>query len=162
MKVVGFIVLFVMALVAIVVVVGQLGLLQGRVPKDLGVQQGRLKPPSDTPNSVSSQVDLYPGHAQKEYARIAPLHFTGDADEAMRHLAVVIKSLDRTTLVTQSPDYLYAQCQSKVLKFTDDVEFWLDRTAGVIQVRSASRLGRSDLGVNRARIETIRAQFEKN
>jgi uncharacterized protein (DUF1499 family) len=61
--------------------------------------------------------------------------------------------------VTQSPDYLYAQCSTRWLKFTDDVEFYLDASAGVIHVRSASRIGRSDLGVNRARVEALRARF---
>jgi uncharacterized protein (DUF1499 family) len=70
--------------------------------------------------------------------------------------------MDRTVLVTREPGYLYAQCSTQMLKFTDDIEFWLDTDAGVIQVRSASRLGRKDFGVNRERIEMIRAQLAKN
>ena len=90
------------------------------------------------------------------------MSFTGDGEAALARLAALLKDADRTTVVTQQPDYLYVQCSTAVLKFTDDVEFWLDRDAHVIQVRSASRLGASDLGVNRARIEKIRAQFQKN
>ncbi len=65
-------------------------------------------------------------------------------------------------IVTNEPDYIYAQCTTKLLKFTDDIEFWLDRNAGVIQVRSASRLGKKDFDVNRKRVEAIRAQFNSN
>jgi uncharacterized protein (DUF1499 family) len=162
MKVLGFIAVFALLLVAIVVLVGQLGGLRGPAPTDMGVQQGRLKAPSATPNSVSSQADLHPGHPQQDYARIAPLRFQDGPDRAMQKLVAVLQAQERMILVQQTADYVYAQSQSAVLKFTDDVEFWLDRSAGVIHVRSASRLGRSDLGVNRARIETIRAQFEKN
>lgn len=162
MKVLGFVVLFALTLTAIVVLVGQLGFLAGSAPSDIGVHDGRLKPPSVTPNSVSSQADLYPEHPQRSDAGIAVFSFQGDADAAMQKLAILLKQTKHTTLVVQQPDYLYAQCSTPLLKFTDDVEFWLDRKAGVIHVRSASRLGKSDLGANRARVEKIRAQFQKN
>lgn len=58
-------------------------------------------------------------------------------------------------------DYLYAQFTTRWLGFMDDVEFWLDRRAGVIHVRSASRLGRRDFGVNRARVEALRAEVAR-
>jgi uncharacterized protein (DUF1499 family) len=62
-------------------------------------------------------------------------------------------------IVEQRDDYLRVEFQTRVLKFTDDAEFWFDPAAGAIQVRSASRLGRGDLGVNRARIESIRRRL---
>jgi uncharacterized protein (DUF1499 family) len=154
---IGFVVF--LSLAAAFVLAGQLGFLNGEPPADLGVRNGRLKPPSATPNSVSSQAVFYPDHPQRVYATIAPLSFTGDADQAMQKLASMLKANERTVLVTQQPDYLYAQCSTPLLQFTDDVEFWLDRAAGVIQLRSASRLGHGDLGANRARIEKLRAQF---
>jgi uncharacterized protein (DUF1499 family) len=77
----------------------------------------------------------------------------------MQKLASALKATEHTVLITQQPDYLYAQCSTPMLHFTDDVEFWLDRASGVIQLRSASRLGQGDLGANRARIEKLRAQF---
>jgi uncharacterized protein (DUF1499 family) len=64
--------------------------------------------------------------------------------------------------VTRESGYLYAQSTTPLMRFTDDLEFWLDAEKGVIHVRSASRLGESDLGANRQRVETIRAQFLKN
>jgi uncharacterized protein (DUF1499 family) len=162
MKILGFAALFFIAVAAALLVAGQIGLLTGRTPKNLGVQDGRLKPPSQTPNSVSSQADLYPDHPQKDYARIAPFQFRGDGEKAMARLAEILKHSDRTVVVTQEAGYLYAQCTTKLLKFTDDIEFWLDKSAGVIHVRSASRLGRKDFNVNRERVESIRAQFTTN
>jgi uncharacterized protein (DUF1499 family) len=144
---------------ASVLIGGQLGLLSGKMPKNLGVTAGKLQPPSPSPNSVSSQANLYPEHPQKDYASISPLTYTGEGMEAMSKLALILKNQKGTVLVTTQPGYLYAQSTTAVLKFTDDVEFWLDSENSVIQIRSASRLGRKDFGVNRARIEAIRAQF---
>ena len=138
---------------------GQIGLLRGKTPNDLGVRDGRLKRPSFTPNSVSSQAALYPDHPQKDYANIAPLTYLGDGENAMQRLAKVLSDIDRTSIIIQEPGYLYAQSSTALLRFTDDVEFWLDKQAGVIQVRSASRLGRKDFNVNRDRVESIRARF---
>ncbi len=162
MKVLGFVALFVLFVTLALVLAGQLGMLRGQAPADLGVREGRLKPPSNTPNSVSSQASLYPDHPQFAYARIAPLVFTGPGEQAMDKLTGILKATERCVVVTQQADYLYAQCSTALLHFTDDVEFWLDRTAGAIQVRSASRLGHGDLGANRARVEKIRAQFTQN
>lgn len=146
-------------MVVVVIGLGQIGFLAGEPPTDLGVRDGRLAPPATTPNSVSSQANLYPDHPQLQYARIEPLHFSGDGVAAMGKLAAVIRKMDGATIVAERPDYLQAQFKTTLLRFTDDAEFWLDNAAGVIQVRSASRLGQSDLGVNRKRIETIRAQL---
>jgi uncharacterized protein (DUF1499 family) len=150
----------VVAIAVLVVGAGQLGLLAGSPPAQLGVTNGRLTAPSLNPNSVSSQATLYPDNPQQAYAAIAPLRFTGDAEAAMSRLAAVVANSPGTVIVTRKSDYIYAQCSTRVLKFTDDVEFWLDKTAGVIQLRSASRLGQKDFGVNRARIEAIRAKFQ--
>jgi uncharacterized protein (DUF1499 family) len=141
---------------------GQLGLLAGTTPGDtLGVHAGRLAPPSATANSVSSQVDLYPDHPQHDHARIAPLQFDGDGMAAMTRLAEVLRARERTRIVVERPDYLRVELQSRWLRFVDDAEFWLDPSTGVIQVRSASRLGAGDLGTNRANIEDIRDRFTR-
>lgn len=138
---------------------GQLGLLSGTAPQGLGVKDGHLSPPSKTPNSVSSQASLFADHPQKAYANIAPLSFKGDGELAMQKLAELLRKQERTIVTVSRPDYIYVQSSTAVFKFTDDVEFWLDSQNHVIQVRSASRLGRKDFGVNRARVEAIRAQF---
>ncbi len=162
MKILGFAIMFFVAVAAAVLAAGQLGLLRSSAPGDLGVHGGRLKPPSATPNSVSSQAGLYPGHPQFSYANIEPLRYVGDPAKAMDRLEAVVRSMDRTVVVTREPQYLYAQSSTAMLKFTDDVEFWIDPSNGVIHVRSASRLGRKDFNVNRERVEKIRAQFAKN
>ncbi|MHB1200669.1 MAG: DUF1499 domain-containing protein [Polaromonas sp.] len=152
------VVILVAGLLAMLLAAGQLGLLKGRPPTDLGVRDGRLKAPAKTPNSVSSQAGLYPGHPQRSYAEVAPFAYSGDGKAAMSRLATLLEATARCTLMTRQPGYLYTQCRTPVLKFTDDVEFYLDETAGVIQVRSASRIGRKDFGVNRARVEALRAR----
>lgn len=161
MKILWWILFGVLTLGIGLVLAGQLGLLAGTAPNNLGVKNGRLSPPSLSPNSVSSQAYLYPTHPQKEYANIAPLAFAGDGKTAMDKLARLLEQTERTIVVRREPDYIYAQNTTRVLQFTDDVEFWLDEPNQVIHVRSASRLGRKDFGVNRARVESIRARFNR-
>ena len=149
------------ALLAFVVLLaGQAGWLSGRTPADLGVRDGRLKAPSRTPNSVSSQAELHAGSgALVDYARIAPIDAGADITATMTRLRAVIERMPGSRIVEARPDYLYAQFTTRWLKFVDDVEFWASASEGVIHVRSASRLGSGDLGVNRARIEKIRAKL---
>lgn len=124
----------------------------GNRPNNLGVNNGKLAPCPNSPNCVSSQSSDV-GHS------IAPLTYNSTPEEAIAKLKSVIESLPRTKIITQSNDYLYAEFKSALIGFVDDVEFYVDPKANVIQVRSASRLGQSDLGVNRKRIETIRAKL---
>ena len=83
----------------------------------------------------------------------------GDGLATIAQLATVIEAMDGARIVERRPDYLYAQFTTQLMRFVDDVEFWFDPAAGVIQVRSASRVGHGDLGVNRARIEAIRERL---
>lgn len=144
---------------AIVLGAAQLGAFSGSRPKSIGVVESRLSPPSLAPNSVSSQAALYPNHPQRQYAEIAPLVYQGDGVTAMTRLRAVLERLDRTQVITHEPGYLYAQCATPLMRFVDDVEFALDNRRHVIDVRSASRIGHSDFGVNRERIEKIRVLF---
>ncbi len=142
---------------------GQAGLLSGQAPQDLGVRDGRLKPPSRTPNSVSSQADLHAGTAAVvDYARIAPIAAGSDAAATLTQIRAVVEAMPGARIIEAQSDYLYAQFSTRWLKFVDDVEFWAAPDLGVIHVRSASRLGSSDLGVNRARIEQIRARLHRD
>ena len=127
------------------------GWFAGEPPKHLGVHEGRLAPCPATPNCVGS-------HAS-DSASIAPLAFTGDPQAAMARLQAVVASMPRVRLVVASPTYLHAEASSRIFGFVDDVEFLLDPAARVIHMRSAARLGRSDFGVNRRRLEAIRARF---
>ncbi len=148
-----------MLLVAIVVLAGQLGLLQGRQPDNLGVRDGRLKPPSRTPNSVTSQAGLHAEHPMRSDAEIAPLPLRRDGAATLAALRRIVEAMPGAKVIRSEPDYLYVQFTTRVLGFVDDTEFWFDPGAGVVQVRSASRVGRKDFGVNRARVEAIRAQL---
>ena len=162
MRVLWFIVALVIGLAVVMFLLGQLGFLRGKAPSDLGVRDGRFKPPALTPNSVSSQADLYPTHPQQAYASIPPLKFRGDADLAMSRLVELLRNTNRMVIIAQESEYVYAQSTTALLKFTDDLEFAVDREAHVIHVRSASRIGRKDFNANRERIEILRAQFETN
>lgn len=123
----------------------------GTRPSDLGVQSGRLKACPDSPNCVCS----YDSDAQHG---IVPIAYSKSATEAMATLKQIIQGMERTAIITESENYLYAEFTSKLMGYVDDVEFYCD--GSVIQVRSASRLGQSDLGVNRKRIEALRSQMQ--
>ena len=107
--------------------------LTGKRPTNLGVTNGRLAPPH----------------------HIAPLDLEGDAAAAMKKLRAVVEGMVRTKVIESRADYLYAEFATPLMGYVDDVEFYCDGRA--IHVRSASRLGYSDLGVNRKRVEAIRA-----
>lgn len=126
----------------------------GTRPSYLGVTDGRLAKAKRTPNCVSSQADPVD---VDHY--IVPIKFAGSAAEAMAALRKIVDASERTLVVKHDRNYLYAEYKSKLLGFVDDVEFLASESGGVIHVRSASRLGRRDFGVNRQRIESIREQF---
>ncbi len=154
------IVLFVVIVVAaLLIFAGQAGLLKGKPKGPLGVTEGKLQRPSKTQNSVSSQANLWPDHPMLGYASIAPLAYSGPGDEAMAKLARVLSVLPRTRVVSTSANYVYAECSTALMRYTDDLEFLQDDAAKVIHVRSASRLGLKDLGANRKRVEVIRAMM---
>jgi uncharacterized protein (DUF1499 family) len=148
----------VVGLPAAALVAGQMNMLSGRRPQDLGARDGLLKPPvAASWNSVSSQAARHP---HTEYHEIAPLHYQGDGNAAFSRLAAIVKVMPGATVITSEPGYLYAEFQTPLLKFVDDVEFLLDQPAGAIQMRSASRLGRKDFGANRKRLEAVRQRFD--
>ena len=132
-----------------------MGLFSGTRPDNLGVHDGRLAPPKATPNNVNSQVDKNAdaGHY------IEPLRYRGDARKTWEALRNIVSGMPRVNVVKSEPNYLYAEFRSKLMGYVDDAEFYLDEKAGAIHVRSASRLGRGDYGVNRGRIESIRAKL---
>ena len=124
-------------------------------PDYLGVKDGRLARPKSTPNCVSSQADA----ADTEHY-IAPIAYKGDAAAAMATVRKAVEGMEGATVIRQEGAYLYAEFRTKVMRFVDDVEFLADDKAGLVHVRSASRLGRRDFGVNRARVEALRARIK--
>ncbi len=131
-----------------------MGLFAGRPPSNLGVHDGRLTSCPRSPNCVASQGD--PADATHY---ISPIAFKGDGRAAWRALRETVAASERVKLVDERDGYLRAEFATKLVGFVDDVEFLLDAPARVIHVRSASRLGYRDFGVNRARIEALRARL---
>lgn len=126
----------------------------GKRPTYLGVKDGRLPRPRSTPNCVSSQADP----ADKVHF-IEPIRFKGSAPEAIAAARKAVEGMPRTTVIRHEGNYLYAEFRSRLLGFVDDVEFTYDEKAGLLHVRSASRLGARDYGVNRARVEQLRSRI---
>ena len=126
----------------------------GTRPDNLGVKDGKLAACPKSPNCVSSQSS-----SSDTIHFIEPLKYSSTPEKAVADLKAVIEAEERTKIITESQDYLYAEFKSALMGYVDDVEFYLESSSNTIHVRSASRLGQSDLGVNRKRVETIRTKF---
>ena len=126
-----------------------------RMPAGLGVRDGQLAACPAKPNCVCSQ-SASPEH------RIDALPFTGDPPAALRRAIEAAKSLSGARLVEQRDDYARVECVTRVFGFVDDLELLLDPVQHVIHVRSASRVGYSDLGVNRARVDQLRKRMKSD
>jgi uncharacterized protein (DUF1499 family) len=122
-------------------------------PANLGARDGKLAPCPNSPNCVSTQ-------SQDPRHQIAPIDYTTSVAEARARILEVIRSMPRTTIITDDPTYIHAEFHTKGMGYVDDVEFTFDETAQVIHFRSSSRLPYWDWGVNRERMEEIRAAFE--
>lgn len=121
----------------------------GRRPSNLGVSEAGLAPCPSSPNCVSSD-------ATDAAHRVTPLRLAAPPAEAFRTVRELVSRQPRTRIVEERSDYLHAECRSALFGFVDDLELHLRSDDGVIAVRSASRLGYSDLGVNRRRVERLR------
>ncbi|WP_445628208.1 DUF1499 domain-containing protein [Nostoc sp. DSM 114167] len=115
----------------------------------LGVDNGHLSSCPASNNCVVSQ------NADEKHA-IDPIPYHVDRNAAREILLKVISVVPRTEIVEQTDNYIHALSKSRIFKFVDDVEFYLPLNESVIHLRSASRVGESDLGVNRRRAEQIR------
>ena len=122
---------------------------EGKRPTNLGVNNGKLAACPGSPNCVNSQSD-------DSQSKIEPLPTV-----SIEEIKKVVERMERTTIIESTDNYLYAEFKSKLMGFVDDVEFYLDSDANVVHVRSASRLGQSDAGVNRKRIEAIRSKLKQ-
>ncbi len=122
-------------------------------PSTLGVKDGKLFPCPKSPNCVSSQ-------SEDEIHYVKPFAYGGTKEEAIAKLIAIIESMKRTNIITKTDNYIHAEFTSLIFRFTDDVEFYFDDKGNTIHVRSASRVGHSDMGVNRKRVEKIREKFD--
>jgi uncharacterized protein (DUF1499 family) len=134
------------AMAGLLMVVGACG------TSNIGMHNDLLKPCPDSPNCVSS-FETDPSHY------VDPLPYKGSKADARQKLLSILHATKRVKVVTSEENYIHAEFTSRIFRFVDDVEFYMDEKAPVIHVRSASRVGYSDLGANRKRAEEIRRQF---
>lgn len=125
---------------------------QAQRPANLGATAGRLADCPATPNCAASQS----GDAQQ---RLDPIPYSGSTAAARQRLLEIIRSAPRTEIVAETPTYLGVVYRSKLFGFPDDVEFVFDEERRVIDFRSAARVGKGDMGVNRARMQSISQAF---
>lgn len=121
-------------------------------PANLGLKDGHLALCPETPNCVSSQ-------SPDNLHFVSPLSYSSSTFEAMADLKKIILQMKRTKIVIENDHYLSVEFTSAIWRFVDDVEFSFDDVAHTVHIRSASRMGKYDLGVNRKRIEMIRAAW---
>lgn len=119
-----------------------------RAPTNLGVSDGRLAPLPGTPNAVSSQ-------ARDPQYRVSPFPFRDDLQTTMSSLTDTLDAHGGMTIVQKDSNYLHAVHTTPLLRFKDDLEFYLDEQNRVVHFRSASRVGSSDLGLNRDRYNRL-------
>lgn len=125
----------------------------GKRPTNLGVVDGKLASCPSTPNCVSSQAD------KNSRVYIEPLCLTRNPREMIEYLCKRVESLSGARVITIDDRYMHVECKSSLLGFVDDLEFYVDAEHQLVHVRSASRLGYSDFGVNRKRVEMIRVML---
>ena len=122
-----------------------------RIPAPAGITDGALAPCPPSPNCVSSE-------ATDETHAIAPIQLEGDPETSWRALVATVGATAGTEVVIQRPDYLYVVATTPIMQFVDNFELWL-RPGGSVTVRSASRIGWSDMGANRERVESLRSKL---
>ncbi len=117
------------------------------VPRSIG----EFAPCPNTPNCVSTKSIL-------NKHKIDPILYEGGMEEVKKRLLATLMEVPRNEVKIERKKFLHVEFTSKMMRFVDDVEFYLDEP-GVIHFRSASRIGHSDYGVNRERMETIRQRL---
>lgn len=127
---------------------------RGAAPKAGGVTDGRLAACPSSPNCVSSFADT-----DDSVHRVDVLPVTGSAEETMDALVRAIESMPRSKIITREGAYLHAEFRSRLIRYVDDLELLVQSESGVVHVRSASRIGHSDLGANRKRVGALRARL---
>jgi len=124
-----------------------------KIENQIGITDGKLAPCPKSPNCVSTQV------SDKKHI-IKPLKYNSTLKEAKLNILDIIESLKRTKIINETENYIHVEFRTRTFKFVDDVEFYFDDTEKIIHFRSASRVGWSDMGVNRKRMEKIRKLYE--
>ncbi len=125
-------------------------------PDDLGIDDGQLKPCPSSPNCVSTQADT-----SDDEHYMAPIQYEGSTEDAKKKIMVVIDEMPRTEVLKNKDNYIHVTFTTRIMRFVDDVEFYLPPDEKLIHFRSASRVGYSDMGKNRDRMNTVKEKFAK-
>ena len=120
--------------------------------KPIGIINGKFHPCPKSPNCVSTQ-------STDEKHKMSPLSYNTSLEEAKSKILKIINSLKRTRIITDTNNYMHIEFRTAVFRFVDDVEFYFDDSDKIIHFRSAARLGYSDMGVNKKRMENITKLF---
>ena len=120
--------------------------------KPIGIVNGKLHPCPKSPNCVSTQ-------AIDEKQKMEPMNYSGDLEDAKAKIIDIINSLKRSKIVTNEENYIHIEFRTATFRFVDDVEFLFDDKEKIIHFRSRARMGYSDMGVNRKRMEEITNLF---
>lgn len=123
-------------------------------PENLGLKDGKLSKCPSKPNCVCTFEDE---SDSRHY--IAPMSYTSSQSEAMKKIKSALNEISRSKVITETENYLHVECTSMVFRFVDDLEIFLDDSTKLIHFRSASRVGHSDLGVNKKRVETLKSKL---
>ena len=126
----------------------------GEHPQHLGSNNGRLAECPETPNCVSS-------FSKDSEHQVSPFRFSSTPEKLIQDIKTMLNKIKEARIVTAKEYYIHVEFTSKVFRFVDDIEFLLDPKTQTLHFRSASRVGHSDLGVNRKRIETLKTALTK-
>lgn len=137
----------------VAVLPGLKGVFTGTPPADIGVHDAQLIPCPTSPNCVSTS-------SRDDEHTIAPIEYTADRDAVRAQLVAVLQNQPRTKIIEQTDDYVRVEFTSRLMGFVDDAEFYFLPDGHTIAMRSAARLGESDLGVNRRRLEQFRLALQ--
>ncbi|MHA1468358.1 MAG: DUF1499 domain-containing protein [Promethearchaeota archaeon] len=124
--------------------------------KRTGIINNKFKPCPKTPNCVSTMAS---NDDKKHY--ISPISYISSQEEAVEKIIQIINSLKGTKIKVKEINYIHVIFSTKLLRFKDDVEFYFDDSSKIIHFKSASRIGSSDLGTNRKRMEKIRKLYSR-
>lgn len=123
-------------------------------PKNLGVGDGKLAKMPNTPNAVSSQTDI-------EDKKVEPLKFNGNLEETKTKIVNIINNYEGTKIIKSEKNYIHVVFTTGGMKYKDDVEFYFDEKNKIIHFRSASRVGYSDMGLNKKRFDEIKNYYSQ-
>ena len=124
----------------------------GKRPSEIGIDTSGLRGCPQSPNCVSSE-------AKDEQHAIESFRLKGDPNASWPLIQDEIVSMPRWVIVTATANYIYVECKSRIFRFIDDLELYFNASNGIVSIRSASRIGYSDFGANRRRLELLRSDL---